>query len=257
MKKIIIVFFLMVSSVCFAQIRNPKLVRTEDIAAGYTDISKNGPANASLDDLKSGFTAISLDVYGSVSNILSMYGWLKDVVDYKDSFDSILDIGLKYNGLVGLMDRAHWNIFTTLQLDLLGFEIRGKKLGYLYVGMYLDSFGTAKVNAPDVHNISISDDHIVIGQRTNLLRARGMGSSGIKLLYGRVIGLPHNMSLGIGIGNKFFYRLLIPLHTVSLNENIQTDEDINIPDFHYDKGFGFSVDLFSTLDINDPYLDEN
>ncbi|MGW8181234.1 MAG: hypothetical protein ACWGQW_21090, partial [bacterium] len=96
---------------------------------------------------------------------------------------------------------------------------------------------------------------IDIGKNTDVLVGQGSADGGLEIGYGRSIQLPHKLKLGVGIQNRIFYRFSVPEHVVTFNKELRDENDITVPDFTYNNGWGFGADLFASLDLNDKYLD--
>jgi hypothetical protein len=255
MRFLVVICVLFLSFSTHAQNLNIKIHSSDSAAVGYADVSVGGPANKALDKEKSGFTALSLDARGTLSEGLGAFVWVNDVIDFKDSFSSALDVLYRYDQLVNLVSRSNWDLGATTRLDLLTFRIAGEKLGYLSIGAYTESSVGIMVRAPKVDDIKIVKTWLDVGQDTDVLRGQGSADGGVEVGYGRLISLPHELELSVGIQNRVFYRFNVPEHAVMFNKELRDEGDISVPDFSYHNGWGFGADLFASLDLNDQYLD--
>ena len=252
MKFLVAICIALLTSSAYAQ---SKAHSSDFAAAGYTDVAIDGPANKALDKEGGGFTALSVDVRGTLSEGLGAFVWVNDVVDFKDGLDSVLDVLYQYEELTNLVSRSHWDLGTSARLDLMKFRITGKKLGYLSIGAYVDSSVGIMVRAPRQQDIKIVRTWLDIGKNTDVLVGKGFADGGLEIGYGKVISLPYKLELGLGIQNRIFHRLNVTEHVVTFNKELKGAGDIFIPDFTYNNGWGFSADLFASLDFNDNILD--
>jgi len=250
MKLLIIIIIIILSSNSYAQNFKMKIHSSSSIAMGYTDISIDGPVNKVLNKEMNGFIVFSIDIHGTLSEGFNVFSWINNIIDFKDSLNSITEITDKYENLINLL-KVNWNLGTTIKLDLMKFCITGKKLGYFSIGFYSEAGAGIIVNSPK--DIKIIDNWIDIENNMNILIGKGFIDGGVGIDYGRSISIK-NFNLGFGMGSRFFHRINIPKSVVVFNKELRSKDDIIIPDFNYNRGWGFGIDLFSGLDFNDKYF---
>lgn len=255
MKRLIIAYLaITISLPAWASVRRPKIHTTDAAAMGYADIAFSGPAAGALDQPGGGFRAISLDARGTLSEGLEIVDWVNDVKDFKESFVTVFDALASVDDLIDIGERSGWTLGARLRMDLLRFSFAGPKLGYLVVGGYIESSAGVRVPKPDTSTISWQGDHIDIGADYKALMARGWADGGIVIQYGRPIGLPKGMRLGVGIAHRVFHRMYVPEHAFVFRKELYSGDDIEIPDFTYERGWGFGTDFFASFDTGDRYV---
>jgi hypothetical protein len=248
----LIICILVFSFPAYAGNRNLKIHTTDSAAMGYADVALSGPAAGALDQPGNSFKAISIDARGTLSEGLRIVDWIDDVRTFRDSF-SINPLG-SIDDLKKIVESSGWTLGSQVRLDLLRFSFFGTKLGYLSVGVYVESSVGVRVAKPDVDKIVWRGDHIDIGKTYRMLEAKGLADGGMALEYGRAVELPKKMRLGAGIRHRFFHRVDFPNHAALFHRNLYDESDIELPDISYHRGWGFGTDLFLSFDVGDKYV---
>lgn len=247
MKYIIVVLLALFPAVSFAYPNAPD----NRAMGGILSQDIDNPAISSFNPDFFHFTALSVDVRFSLSEGLKTYSWMRDFIDLKNNLNSITDVLTRKNQIVDILSRAPSGLSALPRVDLLSFIVGNERSGKFHFGIFGSGFTAVKIAAPNVNNITINGSSIDMGQETNLLTGMGLGDAGLHLGYGRKFKLPKNTAISFGVINRTFYRFNVPTKVFRLGRYIDGSDNISVPDFSYDSGFGTAFDLSVAFHLND------
>jgi len=236
-----------------------ELARYQSMGGVNIALDDDTPANASL--AEPSFTVIGLGVVSTISqgldaaDIAIEAAYMDFYIDNENKVESLRKLLYRLEQLTALMGRKDLDLEVRSRIDLSQFDV---PLGAqsLYFGAYGKTLlATGIYLPPDIGTgIDLQGPYLDFGSQTELVHFGLLNDLGIFSGYGRRFRISSEREVAVGAQVRGFFRLrgdqvVVTDARVWYNDNI--DEPRNTGDAKILQGWGFGLDLYGALKLDD------
>jgi len=265
MKKLSIVFVVVVAIAktgIAQELPNTRFELTRYRGMGGVDITLDDdtPANANL--VGPSFNILGIGFETTVSNGIEAFEIAGKAastsfnIDDDNRAESLRRLLLKLEEISSSIGGTDFNLEVRNRVDIAQFDL---VLGdfNLHLGIYSKSFVAAELYIPDdiESGVDLSGPYLDFGAETDLVRAAFLSDNGLLTGYSYQFDLSQTRKISLGAQLRGVYRIRVPSQLVTAERRVSKDADLRAPDDPDEveilRGFGFGIDLYSTLLLND------